>query len=107
MMTIAPVTMTIRPGVNYLMSNKKEVIVLKDKWNPGAHDVPHARALEMTEVSPDTYMSAPFPLSLDAQKRLLELIYNRKSGIITRQELINVLFNQEAAEPGTIIRCLV
>ena len=87
------------------MKYKKEVIVLKDKWNPGAHDVPEARTLEMTEVAPNTYMDAPFPLSLDAQKRLLELIYNRKSGIITRQELINVLFNQEASKPGTIIRC--
>jgi hypothetical protein len=85
----------------------KEVIVLKDKWNPGAHDVPEARTLEMTEVAPNTYMDAPFPLSLDAQKRLLELIYNRKSGIITRQELINVLYNQEAVKPGTIIRCLL
>ena len=89
------------------MKYKKEVIVLKDKWNPGAHDVPEARTLEMTEVTPSTYMDAPFPLSLDAQKRLLELIYNRKSGIITRQELINVLYNQEAVKPGTIIRCLL
>ena len=85
--------------------NKKEVIVLKDKWNPGAHEVPAARALEMTEVSPDNYMEAPFPLSLDAQKRLIELIYNRKSGIITRQELIDVLFNPEGTVRGTIIRC--
>jgi hypothetical protein len=78
---------------------------LKDKWNPGAHEAPTARALEMTEVAPDTYMDAPFPLGLDAQKRLLELIYNRKSGIITRQELINVLFNPEDTKPGTVIRC--
>ena len=85
----------------------KEVIVLKDKWNPGAHDVPAARTLEMTEVTPSTYMDAPFPLSLDAQKRLLELIYNRKSGIITGQELINVLFNTQDARKGTIIRCLL
>ena len=89
------------------MKYKKEVIVLKDKWNPSAHDVPEARTLEMTEVAPNTYMDAPFPLDLDAQKRLLELIYNRKSGIITRQELINVLFNPEDTEPGTIIRCRV
>ncbi len=87
------------------MKYKKEVIVLKDKWNPGAHDAPAARALEMTEVSPDTYMGAPFPLNLDAQKRLLELIYNRKSGIITRQELIDVLFNTQDTRKGTIIRC--
>jgi len=87
------------------MKYKKEVIVLKDKWNPGAHDVPEARTLEMTEVAPNTYMDAPFPLSLDAQKRLLELIYNRKSGIITRQELIDVLFNPEGSRRGTIIRC--
>ena len=80
---------------------------MKDKWNTAAHDVPEARSIEMTEVIPNTYMDSPFPLTLDAQKRLLELIYNRKSGIITRQELINVLFNQEASKTGTIIRCLL
>ena len=87
------------------MSIKKEVIVLKDKWNPGAHEVPEARTLEMTEVAPNTYMDAPFPLSLDAQKRLLELIYNRKSGIITRQELIDVLYNSQNVRPSTVIKC--
>ena len=86
------------------MKYKKEVIVLKDKWNPGAHDVPEARTLEMTEVAPNTYMDAPFPLDLDAQKRLLELIYKRKSGIITRQELIDVLYNSQDARKSTIIR---
>ena len=86
------------------MKYKKEVIVLKDKWNTGAHEVPEPRALEMTEVAPDTYMGAPFPLNLDAQKRLLELIYNRKSGIITRQELIDVLYNTQDASPHHIIR---
>ena len=83
----------------------KEVIVLTEKWNPGAHDAPTARSLEMVQVVEDEFMETPFPISLDAQKRLLELIYNRKSGIITRQELIDVLFNPEAARPGTIIRC--
>ena len=83
---------------------KKEVIVLKDKWNTNATDVPETRALEMTEVSPDTYMNTPFPLSTETQKRLLELIYNRKSGIITRQELINVIFSTENPSSGHIIR---
>ena len=63
--------------------------------------------LEMVEVNQGEFVEAPFPLSLDAQKRLLELIYNRKSGIITRQELIDVLFNPEDVKPGTIIRCLI
>ncbi len=86
------------------MSMKKEVIVLKDKWNTNATDVPEMRALEMTEVSPDTYMNTPFPLTTETQKRLLELIYNRKSGIISRQELIDVIFNTENAPSGNIIR---
>ena len=87
------------------MSMKKEVIVLKDKWLTNATEVPEPRAIEMTEVTADTYMDSPFPLTIDAQKRLLELIYNRKSGIITRQELIDVLFNPEGAPSGQIIRC--
>jgi len=86
------------------MTYRKEVIVLKEKWNSSAHEVPSARALEMVEVVKGDFVENPFPLPLDAQKRLLELIYNRKSGIITRQELINVLFNPEDVESGTIIR---
>ena len=82
------------------MKYTKEVIVLKE-----AHQVPSARALEMVEVAKDEYRELPFPLSLDAQKRLLELIYNRKSGIITRQELIDVLYNSQTARTGTILRC--
>ncbi len=78
---------------------------MKEKWNPGAHQAPSARALEMVEITEGEYIEPPFPLSLDAQKRLLELIYNRKSGIITRQELIDVLFNPEAVRTGTIIKC--
>ena len=77
---------------------------MKDKWNTNATDVPEMRAIEMTEVSPDTYMNTPFPLSAETQKRLLELIYNRKSGIITRQELIDVIFSTENPPSGHIIR---
>ena len=80
---------------------------MKEKWNPGAHDVPTARSLEMVEVKDGDFVETPFPLSLDTQKRLLELIYSRKSGIITRQELINVLYNSQNIETGTIIRCLI
>ena len=77
---------------------------MKDKWDTNATDVPEMRAIEMTEVSPDTYMNTPFPLSTETQKRLLELIYNRKSGIITRQELIDVIFSTENPPSGHIIR---
>jgi len=49
-------------------------------------------------------MNTPFPLTTETQKRLLELIYNRKSGIITRQELINVIFSTENTPSGHIIR---
>lgn len=58
----------------------------------------------MVEVVQGNYVDTPFPLPLEAQKRLLELIYNRKSGIITRQELVNVLFNPKGLNKGTIIR---
>ena len=60
--------------------------------------------LDMFEITEDSYIDNPFPLSLNAQKRLLELIYNRKSGIITRQELIDVLFNPKSVEKGSLIR---
>ncbi|MEK9769373.1 MAG: hypothetical protein VW683_10670 [Betaproteobacteria bacterium] len=60
--------------------------------------------LETTEVMPGQFEPSPFPMDLETQKRLLELIYNRKSGIITRQELINVIFNTENTPSGNIIR---
>ena len=50
------------------------------------------------------YANAPFPLSLEAQRRLLDLIYERKSGIISRQELVDVIFNPKSLDEGTIIR---
>ena len=60
--------------------------------------------LETTEIIPGQFEPNPFPMDLETQKRLLELIYNRKSGIITRQELINVIFNTENTPSGNIIR---
>jgi hypothetical protein len=60
--------------------------------------------LETTEIIPDQFEPSPFPMDLETQKRLLELIYNRKSGIITRQELINVIFSTENTPSGHIIR---
>ena len=63
--------------------------------------------LEMTEVAAANFVHSPFPISLDAQKRLLELIYNRKSGIITRQELIDVLFSEEDKKAGLVVETTV
>lgn len=61
--------------------------------------------IEMMARTEDNYtvVMHPFPLSLWAQKRLLELIYNRKSGIITRQELINVLFSEEDKKTSLVV----
>jgi hypothetical protein len=86
------------------MKNNDATLLLEERWNPGATEVPSPRAIDMHAVTEDTYVENPFPLPLDAQKRLLELIYNRKSGIITRQELINVLFNPESAAAGTLFK---
>jgi hypothetical protein len=63
--------------------------------------------LEMFELTESQFIENPFPLPLDAQKRLLELIYSRKSGIITRQELIDVLFNPESTQKGALIERVV
>ena len=83
------------------MSSSRKPTVLDDKWITNADEVPAPRSL----IAPQSDAPVPFPLSLDAQKRLLELIYNRKSGIITRQELIDVIYNTtEDSRPGQIIR---
>ena len=83
------------------MSDKRKPTVLDDKWITNVDEVPEPRALTTTE---QTLIDRAFPLPLEAQKRLLELIYDRKSGIISRQELIDVIFNQKGTPSGTIIR---
>ena len=77
---------------------------MENKWINGEIDLAEPTTLEMVEVSMDTYIQDPLPLGMEAQKRLLELIYSRKSGIITRQELIDVLFNPESLPRGTYLR---
>jgi len=81
-----------------------KAIVLKERWYTAATDPPSARSLEMVEITEDNYIHNPFPIPLSGQKRLLELIYSRQSGIITRQELIDVIFNPEDAAAGTIFK---
>ena len=65
------------------------------------------KSLEMYELTEDNYIQNPFPIGLDAQKRLLQLIYNRKSGIITRQELIDVLFDPKKSKKGTFLNSII
>ena len=83
------------------MSNKRKPTILDLKWITNVDEVPEPRSLTATEQN---LIERAFPLPLDAQKRLLELIYDRKSGIISRQELIDVIFNQKSTPSGTIIR---
>jgi len=85
------------------MSQKKEVIKLTQPWIDNAMDAPSLPVM----LNESGYMISPFPLSSDAKKSLLELIYNRKSGIITRQELIDVLFNEEDKKTGLIVETIV
>ena len=77
---------------------------MDNKWINSDPDIVDLTTLEMVEVSEDSYIHEPLPLGIKAQKRLLELIYSRKSGIITRQELIDVLFNPESLPCGTYLR---
>ena len=83
------------------MSEKKETIKLTQRWIDNAMDAPSLPTI----VDESGKVISPFPLSATAKKSLLELIYNRESGIITRQELLDVLFNPEGTPRGTIIRC--
>jgi len=85
------------------MSEKKDVIKLTQPWIDNAMDAPSLPIM----LDPTGYVVSPFPLSSDAKKSLLELIYNRKSGIITRQELIDVLFNEKDKNTGLIIETTV
>jgi hypothetical protein len=85
------------------MSVKKDVIKLTQPWINNAMDAPSFPIM----LNPAGFAVSPFPLSSDAKKSLLELIYNRKSGIITRQELIDVLFSEEDKKAGLVVETTV
>ena len=85
------------------MSQKKEVIKLTQPWIDNAMDAPSLPIM----LDESGYVVSPFPLSAGAKKSLLELIYNRKSGIITRQELMDVLFNEKDKKTGLHVETVV
>lgn len=85
------------------MSKKKDVIKLTQPWIDNAMDAPSLPIM----LDESGYVVSPFPLSADAKKSLLELIYNRKSGIITRQELMDVLFNEKDKKTGLHVETVV
>ena len=75
------------------MKIKKEPILLVNKAERTTiYDVPEPLALIMAENKKNTHY--PFPLSQEQQFELLYLIRTRKSGIITREELQNIIFTQ-------------
>jgi hypothetical protein len=73
------------------MKNKKEPILLVNKVKKTSiYDAPEPLALIVRErEEEDQY---PFPLSRDQQFGLLYLLRTKKSGIITREELRNIIF---------------
>ena len=85
-----------------MMSKNRKPTVLQDKWNTNANDVPEPRELNKLKMEEGRYV--PFPLSLDTQKELLDLICRRQSGIISRQELVDVLFGEKNSKTRHIIR---
>ena len=75
------------------MKNTKEPILLLNRAEkPTIYDPPEPLALIVAEKEElDNY---PFPLSREQQFELLYLMRSRKSGIITREELHNLIFTQ-------------
>ena len=90
----------------------KKPLRLTRRVNPRSiHDPPSAIALEreetkmakqnqdkhmvyeLVEVDSDVF-GYPFPLSAESQKKLLNLIHTRKSGIITRLELEELIYSE-------------
>ena len=98
-----PATMTTAPEINIFdlvsirkeikMKNRKDPILLVRKVEkPTIYDPPAALGLIVKEREElDNY---PFPLSREQQFELLYLMRSRKSGIITREELHNLIFPQ-------------
>ena len=73
------------------MKQKKEPLLLVNKIKKTSiYDAPEPTALIVKErEQEDRY---PFPLSRDQQFDLLYLLRTKKSGIITREELQNIIF---------------
>ena len=73
------------------MKNKTKPILLVDRAEKTSiHDPPEPSALILSRR--EEFKKYPFPLSRDQQFELLYLIRTRKSGIVTREELQNIIF---------------
>tara|TARA_Y100000034_G_C6659711_1_gene289168 strand:+ start:115 stop:354 length:240 start_codon:yes stop_codon:yes gene_type:complete len=76
------------------MKNTKEPILLIHKIEKQTiYDAPEPLALIVAENKKSQYY--PFPLSQQQQFELLYLLKTRKSGIITREELQNIIFAKQ------------
>ncbi len=62
-----------------------------EKRNVEAHKSALSPVYILHEVEEGVF-DYPFPLSLESQTKLLSLVNNRKSGIVTRSELKEILF---------------
>ena len=75
------------------MKGKKEPLLLVNKVKKASiYDVPEPQALIVKRK--DHEERYPFPLSRDQQFELLYLMRTRQSGIITREELQNIIFTE-------------
>jgi hypothetical protein len=75
------------------MKVKKEPILLVNKVKRTTiYDPPEPLGLIMAETKKAKHY--PFPLSLEQQFELLYLMRSRRSGIITREELQDLIFTQ-------------
>ena len=100
MTTTAQETMMILLEANYILiwkdlemkNTKRPLLLINKAGEPTIYDAPEPLALITKEKEqPDNY---PFPLSREQQFELLYLMRSRKSGIITREELCNLIFIQ-------------
>ena len=62
-----------------------------ERRNVEAHKNALAPVYVLHEIEEGVF-GYPFPLSLESQTKLLNLVRNRKSGIVTRSELKEILF---------------
>ena len=72
------------------MKHQKPIRLVYEIKKTSIYDAPEPLALILGEKKKTRY--SPFPLSPEQQFELLYLVRTRKSGIITREELQDIIF---------------
>ena len=88
-----PIRLTKRLDPRSIHNPPNAIALEREEAEMAKRDEDKPLTYEMMEIN-SNFFDCPFPVSIESQKKLLDLIHTRKSGIITRSELREILYSE-------------